>query len=545
MAITPGPGYMVDPNNPNSVIPIGSSAQAQNLGTYNTSTAPSANISYGATNPTPSSSGVITRTSTAAPAPTPSYTGVVNNSINNTPAGDALVSSNQAQAAALGITIPGVGGGSATTPTQPITPATAAPANIGTTGSSTGNNTFTGLINQEASTSAAGSPTAAAAGEGALSTAQNQSAYDEALANYNSAVQAVSDFQSRQASQFSNLEASGEPLALVTGRETALQAGYAAQLDALQQKVTSASNALNAGVSEQNAQTSAYGTAGSIGNTAQSTAQSGLGTAISAAAPTSSFPFSYNPETGQFTDASTGASVSTGFSGNYSQDTSTMAQAVMSGKIGYSDAESALQNYYGSTADSNLTSAIESAGGNPTVLKAQATALSQNTTAVGTAPVTAQLGVYNQQVAQLGASQVAAQQIGAFGDQLIATMSAAPAQGGLGINPYSSQYANSTLNSIKSQFNDPQYATFNTNIAGLQARVSALLSTGEIPTAATAGAQAIVNGNATLQAMQATLQQIQAEAGAITGAQANVASTALQGAQSAAGVTSSTANPWH
>ena len=57
MAITPGPGYMVDPNNPNGVIPIGSAAQAQHLGVNNTGATPSANISYGAvnTNPAPTS----------------------------------------------------------------------------------------------------------------------------------------------------------------------------------------------------------------------------------------------------------------------------------------------------------------------------------------------------------------------------------------------------------------------------------------------------------------------------------------------------------
>lgn len=158
-------------------------------------------------------------------------------------------------------------------------------------------------------------------------------------------------------------------------------------------------------------------------------------------------------------------------------------------------------------------------------------AAQSNAQAVGTAPVNAQLGVYNTQLQNLGESQVASSQIAAFGDQLLNTMSQSPANGGLGINPSSSQAANATINQLKTQFNDPQYATFNTNIAGLQARISNLLQTGEIPTAATAGAQAIVNGNATLPAMQATLNQIQQEAGAITGSQAQVASTAYKQAQ--------------
>lgn len=42
MAITPAPGYQVDPNNPNGVIPIGSAAETQKLGVYNTGGAPTA-----------------------------------------------------------------------------------------------------------------------------------------------------------------------------------------------------------------------------------------------------------------------------------------------------------------------------------------------------------------------------------------------------------------------------------------------------------------------------------------------------------------------
>ncbi len=480
MSITPGAGYMVDPKNPNGVIPIGSGATTNN---------PNAGL-------------IATGTPTKTPSPA---------------------------------TTPVIPAPSTTPPSNTVPP----PSNIGSTGSSAGNNTFSGLVDQEANTAVKGSPVAAAAGQGALSVGNNQAAYESAKADYQKAVDDYNSLQSKVAEQYANTSSQSIPLEFQQGQQQVLAKQYASQLDAAQQKVTEMSNVLNAGIAEQGAQTSAYSTAGNIGQSAQNSAQSGLSTAISASAPTGNFPWSYNPQTGQFTNASTGASVSSGFTGNYGSDTSSMASAIMNGKIGYQDAESALSGYYGNTADANLTSAIVAAGGNPTLLKAKATGQSQNTTAVTTAPVNAQLGVYNQQIAALGTSQVAAQQIGAFGDQLIATMSAPPEQGGLGINPYSSQYVNQSLNALHTQFSDPKYATFNTNIAGLQARVSALLSTGEIPTAATAGAQAIVSGNATLKSMQATLQQIQAEAGAITGAQANVASTAYQGAQSAAGTNSS------
>ena len=74
MAITPSAGYTVDPNNPNAVIPSGSSAQAQNLGTYNTGATPSANISYGNVNQP-----AATAPTTPAPQPTTTPTVTINN----------------------------------------------------------------------------------------------------------------------------------------------------------------------------------------------------------------------------------------------------------------------------------------------------------------------------------------------------------------------------------------------------------------------------------------------------------------------------------
>lgn len=53
MAITPGPGYMIDPNNPNAVIPIGSPAQAQGLGTYSTPTSTQTPVAQAPNTPVP------------------------------------------------------------------------------------------------------------------------------------------------------------------------------------------------------------------------------------------------------------------------------------------------------------------------------------------------------------------------------------------------------------------------------------------------------------------------------------------------------------
>lgn len=95
------------------------------------------------------------------------------------------------------------------------------------------------------------------------------------------------------------------------------------------------------------------------------------------------------------------------------------------------------------------------------------------------------------------------------------------------------------VNAVGTQFSSPQYAQLNANVAGLQARVSQLLASGEIPTAATAGAQAIVSGNTTVQGMFATLNQIDKEAKALQINQAEVTSGAYNNLQNAAGNTGS------
>ncbi len=147
----------------------------------------------------------------------------------------------------------------------------------------------------------------------------------------------------------------------------------------------------------------------------------------------------------------------------------------------------------------------------------------------GTASTTANQQVYNAALSKLATYQNMANNIKSFGGQLINNMQTA------GINPTSAQYANMTLNQLQTQFSNAGYATFNTNIQGLQARVSDLLNTGEIPSSATAGAQAIVNGNISLGAMEATLNQINNEANAIVQNQSSIAKNAFSNIQANTG----------
>lgn len=311
MAITPGPGYQVDPANPNRVIPIGSAASVNNPN-YNiiapqasagvitkTSSAPSPASpapTYSAPAPTYSPPPPATPPPTySAPAPTPAPSPAPTSG----PVPD--VAGNQAKAAAMGITIPGVGGGTTATPPT-STPPPATPKTNTNIGSTSGDGkTFAGLVGQLGSTSAQGSGTAQAAATGAIATAKDQTAYNDAANMYKSAISELATLKSKIGAQFGAMEQGDEALPVVLGREGALNKQYAVQLEAAQEKVNGAIAAMAAATGQQNAQTQAYNTAGNIGNTAQSTAQSGLGTAAGLAQP---IQMSYsnqlvNPTTGQ------------------------------------------------------------------------------------------------------------------------------------------------------------------------------------------------------------------------------------------------------
>lgn len=168
-------------------------------------------------------------------------------------------------------------------------------------------------------------------------------------------------------------------------------------------------------------------------------------------------------------------------------------------------------------------------------------AQASNAATGGTASVTANQGVYNTAMGNLANYQNMAANIRSFGDQAIQNISSLPLT--------SSQLANTTIQKAMTQFNSPQFAQFNANIQGLQARVSALLGTGEIPTSATAGAQAIINGTLNLGSLKSTLDQINSEADAIVGNQADIATNAYSnitsGPQSNGTSNPNTPNPWH
>lgn len=273
---------------------------------------------------------------------------------------------------------------------------------------------------------------------------------------------------------------------------------------------------------------------GAIANTLQeqNLQQSALGTALGATTQTTPAPYGtplYNPASGTYTSS---AGVN---GGNLSpQTTGTQnATAVLSGQMSYSDAVAAMNNLYGGAGQQILNQAILSQNPNANInqLEGQASATQSNASTAGTASTTANQGVYNNALSSLSNVQQMASNIKQFGDQAINNISSLPLT--------SSQLANTTIQQAMTQFNSPQFAKFNANIQGLQARVAALLGTGEIPTSATAGAQAIINGTLNLNALQATMNQINSEAGVIVGNAATQASNAFSNIQENSGSSNS------
>ena len=113
----------------------------------------------------------------------------------------------------------------------------------------------------------------------------------------------------------------------------------------------------------------------------------------------------------------------------------------------------------------------------------------------------------------------------------------------LGINPTDPNIANKTINQLSSQFSSPAYATFNANIANLQAKVSSLLSAGEIPTTASGAAQQIIDGSMSVSGLSAAITQINTEASQLAASQLSTATTAYQNLQSGNNGTTNTSAP--
>lgn len=333
----------------------------------------------------------------------------------------------------------------------------------------------------------------------------------------------------------------------VSNRLGNLQASESAALQGINQQLTAQSQG-------QQGLTSA----GQLGISGQQLLQSGLTSAAQLGQPSGNYPFVFNPNTGTFTNASTGGVATP----------TDLAGEVLSGKIPYSQAVSAL-GYMGGTGEAQLQSAIlaQNPQANISQLQAQVAGSQAGTQAVAAAPgtgtaagtaavaaaggqaaaknistaITTPTGSYsdifgtaNQNMANFAGAQ---SNINNLGNSIMSFMSSDP-----NINSLGARALNMKLNQVSTQFNSPQYANFNSQIAGLQRAISNYLQQGEIPSASTANAQSIVDGSISLGALAGALQGINSDLTAAYSAQKtvrdNAQSNMQSGASSSSGLTS-------
>lgn len=448
---------------------------------------------------------------------------------------------------------PGIlGGGSTSTPTTstgtsygpstgPNSGRLDVNGNLLSTGTPAPQATFPGIVNSLASTSQTGSQNATTATTGLLnSQSANDSLKQQAQEigdKYGSQIMKTSNYGNALAGSYTN----GAGLAPVSqGLAGQAQQTTAAEVAGQKTAEDAALAPIDRELTAQSQSQSGLTSAGSTANTQQSNVQSGLNSAGSLAQPSATYPFVFDPTTGTYKNASSGAVMSA----------SDAAQLLNSGKMSPDQALAAV-SYLGQTAQSQLTSAMQqvnpsfnwnTAVGQSTGAQAAAAAPGQAAASnIGTAG-TAQTGAYNtvyskatQDAATYSQQQSA---INAVGNQALKLLTNTP-----GINPQNSQFLNTKLNDLGTQFSSPQYAAFNTAIQSLQARIGAALQAGEIPTAATQNAQAIASGSLTVGALAATLKQVDAELGSFVQTQQALADYAKGQMQGGSTTASSAASP--
>ena len=296
------------------------------------------------------------------------------------------------------------------------------------------------------------------------------------------------------------------------GQEGLLERQYATKRDALSNQLAGLSTQYSANTAIINA-----------ANTQQQLQQAGLTSAAGLTQP------QVVPYSSQYVSPLTGGAIIPNASSDMQAAVNNVAQQFKNGNITYDKAVAAISDY-GQAGQNLFQQAI--AGINTNVLAGQSAASTSNVQTAGTAFANTNQSIYANAAQKLADVTSMANNIKDFGSQLIQNMNTA------GINPSDSQHVDETINDLAKEFNSRGYAAFAANLQGLQARVAALLGTGEVPSSATNAAQSIVNGNMTVGAMSAALNQINNEASAIVNNQASIAKSAYQNLQGASGGTS-------
>lgn len=225
--------------------------------------------------------------------------------------------------------------------------------------------------------------------------------------------------------------------------------------------------------------------------------QGGFEKAGSLVSPTGAFPFVFDPATGTFKtpDGTANAGAPT-LSYNPQTDANALAQSVISGKVPYADAVSAL-GYAGSVGKGLLTNAITAQGGNLTEIQAKQEATQSNITTAGTATAN-----YLATLKPLEAASTAAKGI----ESTISTylnqnpdINSSP----LAVGNLAQQWIQGK------QLTDPKYQTFFNYLNEYASTLAPILGVGGDPTnMKTEIAQSFVNAQASGKSIQAVLKDM-------------------------------------
>jgi hypothetical protein len=377
---------------------------------------------------------------------------------------------------------------------------------------------------------------------------QNNSQSDQAGLVSNSGItpteQGIINSEKGLASQYglANMNESSFEPGLTIGES---QGQQGALLNAYNSELQSYQNAYTQAQTQQQTQLGALNSAGGLANTAasnatsqQGTQQSGQGAVVNALTPQQQYGALVNPATGQPISSSALVSGASSLPATAQSALSALpqsaqsaimleAQKVQNNQETAQQAQSNLSAY--GQAGTTALNAILGPNFNANTNAGASSAQQSNTQTAGTASTSANQQIYQQQLSAAATTLQQAQAIQLSGNQLLSTMSS------LGISPNQANIANQTINQLASQYSSPAYATFNANIANLQSKVSSLLSSGEIPTGATAAANSIINGSMNIAGLSAAITQINTEASQLAQSQLSTAQSAYQNIQNGSG----------
>lgn len=355
-----------------------------------------------------------------------------------------------------------------------------------------------GVLNQQGGTSATTPPTfqgllSTVAQQGSQPSAIQQQATDQSKQAFGGTQDYIKQLEQNRAEEATALkEVAGQPIPLgdITGQQQAASSYYAQKQAALG--------------SAAQAESSLYSPALSGATTAQGQ-QFGASQAAASHAQPQLGAFGqgyYNP-----LDPNSGAGGPNSGALNPLNNVDSLAQQILNGQISPAQANAmggSVPNFQGV-----LNQAILKANPKANLAQLQGSydARQSNTTTAGTAATNAAAAAYGQ---FFGPSLSVGQQLAnveGLGNLLVTTAT------GSQINPFAPQFANQTIGQLRSQLSDEGQARFNSTLAAFQGAASTLLanSSGQIPTDISANIAAISNGNLSLGALKAMVDQAQQE----------------------------------